>query len=137
MDKLCSVDEAVGLIRDYDTVNLVASGGGFQDAELVYQALERRFLETGRPNNLTLVHVTGVGWGNETGVGRLAHKGLVKRVIGGHWLWSKVMSQLAVDEEIEAYNLPQGVMSLLMREIAAGRPGFPKTWPTAPPTSWT
>ena len=124
MDKFCSADEAVNLIKDHDTVNLVASGGGFQDAESVYQALERRFLDTGRPNNLTLVHVTGVGWGDETGVGRLAHKGLIKRVIGGHWLWSKVMSQLAVDEEIEAYNLPQGVMSLLMREIAAGRPGL-------------
>jgi propionate CoA-transferase len=122
--KLCSVEQAVDLIKNYDTVNLVASGGGFQDAELVYQALERRFLETGEPNNLTLVHVTGVGYGNETGVGRLAHEGLVKRVIGGHWLWSKVMSQLAIDEKIEAYNLPQGVMALLMREIAAGRPGL-------------
>ena len=68
--------------------------------------------------------MTGVGYGNETGMGRLAHKGLVKRVIGGHWLWSKVMSQMALDEEIEAYNLPQGVMALLMREIAAGRPGL-------------
>ncbi len=124
MDKLCSVDEAVSLIRNYDTVNLVASGGGFQDAEAVYEGLERRFLETGQPNNLTLVHVTGVGYGDETGVGRLAHKGLIKRVVGGHWLWSKVMSQLAMDEEIEAYNLPQGVMALLMREIAAGRPGL-------------
>ena len=124
MDKLCSVDQAVGLIKNHDTVNLVASGGGFQDAELIYEGLERRFLATGEPNNLTLVHVTGVGYGNETGLGRLAHEGLVKRVIGGHWLWSKVMSQLAIDEKIEAYNLPQGVMSLLMREIAAGRPGL-------------
>ena len=124
MDKLCSVDQAVALIRNNDTVNLVASGGGFQDAELVYKGLEKRFLETGEPKNLTLVHVTGVGYGNETGIGRLAHKGLVKRVVGGHWLWSKVMSQLAMDEEIEAYNLPQGVMALLMREIAAGRPGL-------------
>ncbi len=123
MEKLCSVDQAVQLIKNGDTVNLVASGGGFQDAEVVYQALEKRFLETGQPNNLTLVHVTGVGYGNETGIGRLAHEGLVKRVIGGHWLWSKVMSQLAIDEKIEAYNLPQGVMSLLMRDIAAGRPG--------------
>jgi propionate CoA-transferase len=124
VDKLCSVDQAVGLIKNGDTVNLVASGGGFQDAELVYEALEKRFLETGEPNNLTLVHVTGVGYGNETGIGRLAHEGLVKRVIGGHWLWSKVMSQLAIDEKIEAYNLPQGVMACMMREIAAGRPGL-------------
>jgi propionate CoA-transferase len=124
VDKLCSVDQAVGLIKNGDTVNLVASGGGFQDADLIYRGLERRFLETGEPHDLTLVHVTGVGSGNETGLGRLAHKGLVKRVIGGHWLWSKVMGQLALDEEIEAYNLPQGVLALLMREIAGGRPGL-------------
>ena len=124
MDKLRSADEAVSLIKDGDTVNLVASGGGFQDADTIYRGLERRFLETGQPNNLTLVHVTGVGSGSETGVGRLAHKGLIKRVIGGHWLWSKVMGQLALAEEIEAYNLPQGVLALLMREIAAGRPGL-------------
>jgi propionate CoA-transferase len=124
VDKLCSVNQAVNLIKSYDTVNLVASGGGFQDADLVYRAIEKRFLETGEPNNLTLVHVTGVGSGNETGLGRLAHKGLIKRVIGGHWLWSKKMGQLALDEEIEAYNLPQGVLALLMREIAGGRPGL-------------
>lgn len=124
MEKLRSVDEAVGLIKSGDTVNLVASGGGFQDADLIYRGLEQRFLDTGEPRDLTLVHVTGVGYGNETGIGRLAHAGLVKRVVGGHWLWSKVMSQLALDEKIEAYNLPQGVMSLLMREIAAGRPGL-------------
>ena len=124
VNKICSVDQAVALIKSHDTVNLVASGGGFQDADLIYRGLEKRFLETGEPKDLTLVHVTGVGSGNETGVGRLAHKGLVKRVIGGHWLWSKVMSQLALDEEIEAYNLPQGVMALLMREIASGRPGL-------------
>ena len=124
MEKLRSVDQAVALIRNNDTVNLVASGGGFQEADLIYRALESRFLETGEPKNLTLVHVTGVGSGNESGVGRLAHKGLVKRVIGGHWLWSRVMSQMALDEEIEAYNLPQGVLALLMREIAAGRQGL-------------
>ena len=86
--------------------------------------LKKNFWHPAQPSGLTLMHVTGVGSGNETGVGRFAHKGLVRRVIGGHWLWSKNMGQLALDEEIEAYNLPQGVLSLLTREIAAGRPGL-------------
>ncbi len=124
MNKLCSLDQALSLIKNHDTVNVVASGGGFQDADLIYRGIEKKFLETGEPNNLTLVHITGVGSGNETGIGRFAHKGLVKRVIGGHWLWSKKMSQMALDEEIEGYNLPQGVLALLTREIAAGRPGL-------------
>jgi propionate CoA-transferase len=131
MDKFCSAEQAVSLIKNYDTVNIVASGGGFQDADLTYRALEKRFLETGEPNNLTFVHITGVGGRNvlkgdgpESGMGYFAHKGLVKRVIGGHWVWSKGMGKLSIDEEIEAYNLPQGVLSLLMREIAAHRPGL-------------
>jgi len=124
MNKLYSLEQAIKLIKNYDTVNISASGGGFMDADLIYSGIEKKFLETGEPNNLTLMHVTGVGSGNETGVGRFAHKGLVKRVVGGHWLWSKKMSQMALDEEIEAYNLPQGVLALLTREIAAGRPGL-------------
>jgi len=124
MNKLYSLEQAISLIKNNDTVNISASGGGFMDADLIYSGIEKKFLETGEPNNLTLMHVTGVGSGNETGVGRFAHKGLVKRVVGGHWLWSKKMSQMALDEEIEAYNLPQGVLALLTREIAAGRPGL-------------
>jgi propionate CoA-transferase len=124
MSKICSIEEALSLIRNGATVNLVASGGGYQDAGLIYSSIEKKFLETGEPNNLTIVHITGVGSGDETGVGRFAHKGLVRRVIGGHWAWSKKMSQLVVDEEIEGYNLPQGVLAMLMRDIAAHRPGL-------------
>ncbi len=124
MKKLLTLDQAIDLIRDKSTVNLTGSGGGMMDAEYIYQAIEKRFLETGRPNNLTLVHATGIGSGNETGMGRFAHKGLAKRIIGGHWKWSQRMSDLALEEAFEAYNLPQGVLSKLIREIAAGSPGL-------------
>lgn len=131
MDKLCTADEAVKLIKNGDTINIVSSGGGFQDADTVYAALEKRFLETGEPKDCTFVHVTGVGgrnflWGEgrESGMGYFAHEGLVKRIVGGHWRWSRVMGRLALDEKIEAYNLPQGVLSLLMREIASHRVGL-------------
>ena len=124
MNKICSIDQALSLIGNGVTVNLVAAGGGFQDADLIYRSIQKKFMETGEPNNLTVIHATGVGSGNETGVGRFAHKGLVRKVIGGHWAWSRKMSQLVVDEEIEGYNLPQGVLAILMREIAAHRPGL-------------
>ena len=59
-----------------------------------------------------------------SGMNRFAHKGMTRRVIGGHWVWSPKMQQLAKDNEIEAYVLPGGVIMQLMREVAAGRPGL-------------
>ncbi|MEC7587434.1 MAG: CoA-transferase, partial [Pseudomonadota bacterium] len=55
---------------------------------------------------------------------RFAHVGMTTRVIGGHWVWSPRMQQMARDNEIEAYVLPGGVIMQLMREVAAGRPGL-------------
>ncbi len=124
MNKVMTAAQASSLIRNSDTILITGSGGGVMDADFIYQAIEKRFLETGNPNNLTLVHVTGIGNGKEKGVSRFAHKGMVKRVIGGHWGWSPQMIRLALENEIEAYNLPQGILSLLTREIAGGREGL-------------
>ncbi len=55
---------------------------------------------------------------------RFAHEGLVRKVIGGHWVWSPRMQQLARDNKIEAFVLPGGVAMQLFREIGAGRPGL-------------
>ena len=33
------------------------------------------------------------------------------------------LQKMIIDEDIEAYNFPQGVMGMLMRDIAAHRPG--------------
>src|SRR5262245_10502197 len=82
--KLVDAEEALALVRDGDTV---ATGGfvGTGFAENLAVALERRFLETGSPKGLTLVYAAGQGDGAERGLNRLAHAGLVARVIGGHW----------------------------------------------------
>ncbi|WP_234193272.1 acyl CoA:acetate/3-ketoacid CoA transferase [Pseudacidovorax sp. NFM-22] len=122
--KFMTAAEAVALIRDGDTVGLMGGGGGLMEATHLFEAVQARFLATQAPRNLTVVHALGIGDKKTKGMNCFAHEGLVRRVIGGHWVWSPAMQQLALENRIEAYILPGGVSSQLMREIGAGRPGL-------------
>ena len=127
--KVVPARDAVRLIRDGDTV---ATGGfigtGFAEAiavaleELYLDTDETQFRATGRPGNLTLVYAAGQGDGKHRGMNHFGHEGLVRRVIGGHWGLAPKLCDLAIANKIEGYNLPQGVITHLFRDIAAHRP---------------
>jgi propionate CoA-transferase len=111
-------------LKDGSTVAISGAGGGLLEPEEVFQEFEWAFLESRRPRGMTLIHALGMGDRKESGINRFAYKGMVKRVIGGHWIWSPKMLKLAQDNTIEAYCLPSGVLTHLFREIGAGRPGL-------------
>lgn len=115
---------AAAMIKNGDTIALSGNGAGMIAAEAIYASVEKRFLETGEPRDLTLVHSLGLGDRGELGTSRFAHEGMIRKVIASHFTWSVKMQELIRDEKIEAYCFPCGVIQQLLREIGAGRPGL-------------
>ncbi|MCW5964450.1 MAG: hypothetical protein KIT83_10465 [Bryobacterales bacterium] len=122
--RFLSAAEAAALVRDSDVVAVSGNGAGMTSAEVIFKAIEERFLETGHPRDLTLVHSLGLGDRGAMGTNRFAHEGMLRKVIAAHFTWSAKIQQLIREEKIEAYCLPGGVIQHLLREIGAGRPGL-------------
>ena len=122
LKKIIEVEDAVAVIHNGDVIASAGYGGNGTPDQL-FVALEKRFLETGEPRDLTLVFAGGQGDMKDKGLNRLGHAGLLKRVIGGHFGLIPRIEKLAVANQIEAYNLPEGILTHLYRDIGAGKPG--------------
>lgn len=122
-DKTLTASDAVSLIPDGATVALHGSGGGVCEPALLIRSLGERFTRVGSPQGITIVHSTGIGNREGTGLDYLAIPGLVKRDIAGHFGMSPKLAGLISTNQVEAYNFPQGVLSHMFRAVAGGTPG--------------
>jgi propionate CoA-transferase len=124
-----SAAEAAALVADGATVS-VSSSSGLGCPEAVLRALGERFARDGRPRNLTVLMPIAAGdmYGID-GIDHLAQSGMIKRILGGSYPSGPSSAppprirKLIEAEEIEAYNLPSGVLFQMHRMSAAAQPG--------------
>ncbi|MFI6292783.1 acyl CoA:acetate/3-ketoacid CoA transferase [Nonomuraea sp. NPDC050790] len=121
--KLLSVTEAAGLVADGAALWIGGSGAGHGVPQAFIDELAARFIRTAAPRDLTTVRVVGIGDFAEHGFSQLALPGLMRRTIGSNIGNEPRLGALVAAGAIEAYSFPQGVLSALCRDIAAGRPG--------------
>ena len=125
--KIVSADNAVRLIKDGD---VIATTGIVRcvSPDHLLEAVAEAFLKDGRPRDLTVIMASCIGDsrtdGLRLGLNRVAHEGLLRRVIAGHWGMAPLLGKLAAAEKIEGYIFPQGTIAQLFREMAGGRPGI-------------
>jgi propionate CoA-transferase len=122
-NKVITADQAIALIKDGD---VVCTTGFVQSCipEALHAALEKRYVDTKAPRDLTLIMCAGAGDSKGLGTGRLHHEGLLKRVIAANFGRMPKVAQAAQENKIQGYNLPQGVISKLYRSCASGSPGL-------------
>jgi propionate CoA-transferase len=124
MSKVITVREAVELVKDGQTIVIGGSGAGHALPQRFIDELETVFKESGHPRDLTTVRVVGTGDFADRGFSQLALPGMHKRTIGSNIGNEPRLGAMVERNELEAYSFPQGVLSQLMGEIAAGRPGL-------------
>ena len=124
MYKTVEAYEAVGHIPDEAVVAIGGAGAGHAVPDKILKALGDRFRQTGHPRSLTTVHPCGIGDNDRRGLNHIAQEGLIHTDIGGFWGNAPKMTHLAQQHKIRGYNLPQGVLSHLMRASASGKPGI-------------
>ena len=117
-----SLREAINVIKNNDTI--VTSGFvGCSNPEGLEVALEERFLETNTPMGLTLFYAAGQGDGKDRSVNHIAHEGLLKKVVAGHFNKAPKLGELIINNKIQAYNVPQGALCHMLRDVAGGKIG--------------
>ena len=123
MFRKADANEAIGYIKDGSTVAIGGAGAGHAVPDRLLKAIGERYLKTGHPRGLTVMNPCGIGDNDSRGLNHVAHDGLIDTNIGGFWGNAPKMVELASEKKIKGYNLPQGVLTKLMKATASGEPG--------------
>ena len=124
-----SADEAAKLVSD-NAVITVSSSSGLGCPDAVLEAVGARFAQHRRPANLTSIHPIAAGdmYGIK-GIDHLCAPGQLTRVFagsypsGGSKLDPPLIRQRIHGGEIQAYNIPSGVLFQMHRAASTGQPG--------------
>ncbi len=129
MSKLTSAADAAARIADGAVVT-VSSSSALGCPDLVLAAIGARFDVEGHPRGLTAIHPIAAGdmYGVK-GVDHIARDGLLARILGGSYpsgpssrpmpeIWKMI-----VENRVQAYNVPSGILFDMNRDAAANRPG--------------
>jgi propionate CoA-transferase len=124
MFQIISADEAAALVGDGDTI-CINSFLTLGNPEMLHDAIHRRFADTGHPRDLTVFCASGFGgWDESRYADPYIAAGAVKCVIAGHFGSMPAAVRMAYDGDIEAYNLPLGVLSHTLRAAASRKEGY-------------
>lgn len=123
MSKVITARQAVDMVQDGATLALTGFVSFGLPEELLVE-MEKKFLEEGHPKNLFTFFAAGIaGDGKTRGLNHFSHDGMIGKLYGGNNSMAPVMGEYIASNKFPAYMAPQGVISHLMRAIAAGEPG--------------
>jgi acyl CoA:acetate/3-ketoacid CoA transferase len=129
MNKVITAEQAAGLVRSGDVVS-ISSSSGLGCPDKVLAAIGARFEREGQPRDLTTLNPIAAGdmYGIK-GIDHIARPGLLARVLAGSYpsgpssLPMPQIWHMVVDNQVEAYNIPSGILYDMHRDAAAKRPG--------------
>lgn len=126
--QVITADRAASLIESGQVVTVSGLIGNLVP-EMVLEAIERRFLETGQPRDITEIHPWLYGADNGTGLNRWAHPGLLKRIIGSTYILPVLskdseINSMILSDQVEGYCWPANAIFQMLRSVGAGRSGY-------------
>ncbi|WP_411511963.1 hypothetical protein QM042_25115 [Escherichia coli] len=94
MRQITTAEALAAQIQDGATIAISGNGGGMVRSASFHAPVEARFLQTGHPRDLTLIHPPGLNDWNLNACSRFTGQMILWCIIAGHFTWSPKMQAL-------------------------------------------